>query len=121
VGWSDRSDSTLVWPGFGADRPRTAHASTSGTAHALFASGRVGSYFAAMEGSLTLTAVFTPMRTAGRWLSWPAVVTCGRTVDEVREMLADVAREMIASYRAEGREPPIGGGRVESITIDFAA
>jgi len=25
-------------------------------------------------------------------------------------MLADAAREMIASYRSEGREPPIGAG-----------
>jgi bacterioferritin-associated ferredoxin len=28
-----------------------------------------------------------------------AVVTCGRTVEEAREMLLDAAREMIASYR----------------------
>jgi predicted RNase H-like HicB family nuclease len=49
------------------------------------------------------------------------VVTCGRTVDEARMMLADAAREMIASYRAEGREPPIGAGHVEPLTIDPAA
>jgi predicted RNase H-like HicB family nuclease len=49
---------------------------------------------------------------------WPAVVTCGRTVEETREMLLDAAREMIASYREEGREPPIGGGHVERVTID---
>ncbi len=42
---------------------------------------------------------------------WPAVVTCGRTVEEARTMLLDAAREMIASYRDEGREPPIGGGQ----------
>jgi hypothetical protein len=29
-------------------------------------------------------------------------------------MLLDAAREMIASYRDEGREPPVGGGHVES-------
>jgi hypothetical protein len=33
----------------------------------------------------------------------------------------DAAREMIASYREEGREPAIGAGREESITIDLAA
>jgi predicted RNase H-like HicB family nuclease len=27
---------------------------------------------------------------------WPAVVTCGRTVEEAREMLLDAAREMVA-------------------------
>ena len=52
---------------------------------------------------------------------WPAVVTCGRTVDEAREMLLDAAREMLASYHDEGREPPIGGGHVEQLTIDIAA
>ena len=52
---------------------------------------------------------------------WPAVVTCGRTVEEAREVLADAAREMIASYRAEGREPPIGPGHVEDFVIDTAA
>ena len=52
---------------------------------------------------------------------WPAVVTGGRTVEEAREMLIDAAREMIGSYRDEGREPPIGGGHVEQVTIDVAA
>jgi predicted RNase H-like HicB family nuclease len=52
---------------------------------------------------------------------WPAVLTCGRSVDEAREILPDAAREMIAPYRDEGREPPIGGGHSEQITIDLAA
>ena len=52
---------------------------------------------------------------------WPAVVTCGRTVEEARKMLIDAAQEIIASYRDEGREPPIGGGHVEQLTIDVAA
>lgn len=73
---------------------------------------------------LTLTAVFTPDEdgwTMAQLAEWPAVVTCGRTVDEARAMLADAAREMLASYRAEGREPPIGTGHVEPLTIDPAA
>jgi hypothetical protein len=28
---------------------------------------------------------------------------------------------MIASYRAEGREPPIGGGHTEQVTIEIGA
>jgi len=48
-------------------------------------------------------------------------VTCGRTVAEARELLLDAAREMVASYRDEGREPPIGGGHAEQVTIDIAA
>lgn len=74
--------------------------------------------------TLTLTAVFTPDEdgwTMAQLAEWPAVVTCGRTVEEAREMLLDAAREMLASYRDEGRQPPIGGGHVEPITIDLAA
>jgi predicted RNase H-like HicB family nuclease len=77
-----------------------------------------------MADALTLTAVFTPDEngwTMAQLAEWPAVVTCGRTVEEARTMLLDAAREMIASYRDEGREPPIGGGHVEAITIDLAA
>jgi predicted RNase H-like HicB family nuclease len=58
--------------------------------------------------TLTLTAVFTPDEngwTMAQLAEWPAVVTCGRTVEEAREMLLDAAREMVASYRDEGREP----------------
>ncbi len=74
--------------------------------------------------TLTLTAVFTPDEngwTMAQLAEWPAVVTCGRTVEEAREMLLDAAREMIASYREEGREPPIGGGHAEQVTIELAA
>jgi len=77
-----------------------------------------------VSDALTLTAVFTPDEdgwTMAQLAEWPAVVTCGRTVEEAREMLIDAAREMVASYRDEGREPPIGGGHVEQVTIDVAA
>jgi predicted RNase H-like HicB family nuclease len=76
-----------------------------------------------MGESLTLTAVFTPDEngwTMAQLAEWPAVVTCGRIVEEAREMLLDSAREMIASYRDEGRDPPIGGGHAEQVTIDLA-
>ena len=77
-----------------------------------------------MAEPMTFTAVFTPDENG--WImaqlaEWPAVVTCGRTAEEARGMLLDAAQEMIASYRDEGREPPIGGGHVEPITIDLAA
>ncbi len=76
-----------------------------------------------MSETRTLTAVFTPDEngwTMAQLAEWPAVVTCGRTVEEARAMLIDAAREMIASYRDEGREPPIGGGRVEPLTLTIA-
>ena len=77
-----------------------------------------------MSEALTLTAVFTPDEdgwTMAQLAEWPAVVTCGRTVEEAREMLLDAAREMLASYRDEGREPPIGSGHVERVTINVTA
>jgi len=77
-----------------------------------------------MGESLTLTAVFTPDEngwTMAQLVEWPPVVTCGRTVEEARELLLDAAREMIASYREEGRKPPIGGGHAEQVEIDLAA
>jgi predicted RNase H-like HicB family nuclease len=73
---------------------------------------------------LTLTAVFTPDEngwTMAQLAEWPAVVTRGKTVGEARERLIDAAREMVASYRDEGREPPIGGGHAEPITIRLVA
>lgn len=36
-------------------------------------------------------------------------------------MVIDAARELLAAYRDENREPPIGTGHVEPLTIDTAA
>ena len=83
----------------------------------------MGAYADAVGDPITLTAVFTPDEngwTMAQLAEWPAVVTCGRTVEEAREMLLDAAQEMVASYREEGREPPIGGGHAEQVTIDLA-
>jgi predicted RNase H-like HicB family nuclease len=77
-----------------------------------------------MSDAVRLTAVFTPDEngwTMAQLAEWPTLVTCAPTVDEARAMLLDAAREMIASYREEGREPPIGGGHVEALTISLTA
>ncbi len=75
-----------------------------------------------MSDTLTLTAVFTPDEngwTMAQLAEWPAVVTCAPTVEEARAMLRDAVSEVISSYRGEGREPPIGGGHVEALTISL--
>lgn len=64
-----------------------------------------------MSEPLRLTAVYEPDE--GGWvqarvLEWPAVVTCGRDLDEARAMLHDALREMVLSYTQEGAAPPIG-------------
>jgi predicted RNase H-like HicB family nuclease len=77
-----------------------------------------------MSDAVTLMAVFTPDEnglTMAPLAEWPAVLTCGRSVEEAREMLIDAAREMIASNRDEAREPPIGASHAEPITISLAA
>lgn len=76
-----------------------------------------------MSEPVTFTAVFTPDEdgwTMAQLAEWPAVVTCGRTVEEARDMLVDAAQEMIASYQQEGRTPPIGAGHTEPVTLDLA-
>lgn len=76
-----------------------------------------------MSEPVTLTAVFTPDEDGwvmAQLAEWPAVVTCGPTETEAREMLLDAAAEMIASYRQEGRTPPIGAGHTEQVTLDLA-
>jgi predicted RNase H-like HicB family nuclease len=60
---------------------------------------------------ITLTAVYEPDEDGwvkAQLLEWPAVVTCGRTRDEAREMLRDAFREMVLSYTQTGEQPPIG-------------
>jgi predicted RNase H-like HicB family nuclease len=77
-----------------------------------------------MSDAVRLTAVFTPDEngwTMAQLAEWPTLVTCAPTVDEAPAMLLDAAREMIASYREEGREPPIGGGHVEALAISLTA
>jgi len=77
-----------------------------------------------MDDQMTFNAVFTPDEdrwTMAQLAEWPAVVTCGRTIDEARAMLLDAAREMLALYREEGRTPPTGSGHVEPLTIDTSA
>ncbi|MFI4990536.1 MAG: type II toxin-antitoxin system HicB family antitoxin [Solirubrobacterales bacterium] len=75
-----------------------------------------------MSDTLTLTAVFTPDEngwTMAQLTEWPAVVTCAPTGEEARAMLRDAASEVVASYRDEGREPPIGSGHAEALTINL--
>ena len=105
-------------------RVRPAKAAVTAGRNGHLASAALQTYSERVTEILTLTAVFTPDEngwTMAQLAEWPAVVTCGRTIEEAREMLLDAAREMIASYRDEGREPPIGGGHTEQVTIDLAA
>ena len=44
----------------------------------------------------------------GQLVEWPEVITEGSTLEECREMLKDALAEMVAAYREQGTEIPIG-------------
>ena len=54
----------------------------------------------------------------GQLVEWPEVVTEGATLEECRELLKDAVREMVAAYRQEGREIPLGGALLEQVVVE---
>lgn len=54
----------------------------------------------------------------GQLVEWPEVVTEGATLEECRELLRDALREMVAAYRQEGREIPLGGALLEQVAVE---
>ena len=65
----------------------------------------------------TYTALYRSIASGymGQLAEWPEVVTEGTTLEECREMLEDVLREMIAAYRQENTEIPL---RRDSTGVD---
>lgn len=59
----------------------------------------------------TYTVRYTKIDTGymGPLVEWPKAVTEGAALKECRELLRDALQEMIAAYRQEGREIPVGG------------
>jgi len=56
------------------------------------------------------TARFTKIDAGymGQLVEWPEVVTEGADIEECRAMLDDALREMVAAYKALGKEIPSG-------------
>jgi predicted RNase H-like HicB family nuclease len=69
----------------------------------------------------TYTAKYTRIASGymGQLVEWPEVVTEGKTLDDCREMLEDALREMIAAYRQEKTEIPIGRALLEQIPVEI--
>lgn len=69
----------------------------------------------------TYTAKYTKITAGymGQLVEWPEVVTEGATLEECREMLQDALHEMIAAYRQQNKEIPLGGGLLEQIPIEL--
>ena len=69
----------------------------------------------------TYTAKYTRIASGymGQLVEWPEVVTEGKTLEECREMLEDALREMIAAYRQENTEIPVGRALLEQIPVEI--
>jgi predicted RNase H-like HicB family nuclease len=54
----------------------------------------------------------------GQLVEWPEVVTEGETIEECRAMLRDALQEMMAAYRQQGKEMPLGGDLLEQLPVE---
>lgn len=68
----------------------------------------------------TYTAKYTKIRAGymGQLVEWPEVITEGKNLDDCRRMLQDALGEMIAAYRQQHKEIPLGGGLIEQIPVE---
>src|SRR5205085_8032540 len=67
----------------------------------------------------TYTAKYTRVTSGymGQLVEWPEVITEGKSLDECRELLRDALGEMIAAYRQQDKEIPLGGGLIEQLPV----
>jgi predicted RNase H-like HicB family nuclease len=68
----------------------------------------------------TYTAKYTRIRSGymGQLIEWPEVITEGKSLDDCRESLQDALQEMIAAYRQQRKEIPVGGGLIEQLPVE---
>ena len=66
------------------------------------------------------TAKYTKISSGymGQLVEWPEVVTEGKTIEECRDLLRDALQEMMAAYKQQGKEIPLGGGLLEQVLIE---
>ena len=68
----------------------------------------------------TYTAKYTriPAGYMGQLIEWPEIITEGKNLEECRKLLQDALREMIAAYRQQRKEIPVGGALMEQIPVE---
>jgi len=68
----------------------------------------------------TYTANYTRIASGymGQLVEWPEVITEGKTLDACRAMLQDALQEMIAAYRQQHKEIPLGGALIEQLAVE---
>jgi predicted RNase H-like HicB family nuclease len=69
----------------------------------------------------TYTAKYTKISSGymGQLVEWPEVITEGETLEDCRESLHDALQEMIAAYRQQEKEIPLGGALIEQIPVEI--
>ena len=72
-----------------------------------------------MISTYTARYTKTPSGYMGQLVEWPEVISEGRTLEQCREMLHDALREMIAAYRQQQKEVPVGGALLEQIPAEI--
>jgi predicted RNase H-like HicB family nuclease len=55
----------------------------------------------------------------GQLVEWPEVINDGETLDECRELLQDALQEMMAAYRQQSKEIPLGGALLEQLAVEI--
>ncbi len=69
----------------------------------------------------TYTAKYTRITSGyvGQVVEWPEVITEGKNLEDCRQLLQDALQEMIAAYRQQQKEIPVGGGLIEQIPVEI--
>jgi predicted RNase H-like HicB family nuclease len=69
----------------------------------------------------TYTAKYTRISGGymGQLIEWPEVITEGKNLDDCRAVLQDALQEMMAAYRQQEKEVPMGGGLIEQMPVEF--
>lgn len=69
----------------------------------------------------TYTANYTRISSGymGQLVEWPKVITEGKSLEDCRQRLQDALQEMIAAYRQQNKEIPVGGALIEQIPVEI--
>ncbi len=67
----------------------------------------------------TFTAKYTRISSGymGQLIDWPEIITEGKSLEDCRESLQDALQEMIAAYRQQKKEIPLGGALQKTLQI----
>ena len=68
----------------------------------------------------TYTAKYTKIASGymGQLVEWPEVITEGSDIEECRDMLRDALNEMVAAYKQQEKEIPLGSVLIEQVPVE---